>query len=454
MPSENEAGDTILDFVVVLRPLDFDSESEETLDQIHDLIPRNFQETLSEVLRGPTPSHQVKPTEYKEHQSNERPIFDGRYDFDNSQNTEGLPISLYHPVFAQFMTEFADEDLPVPKDVLLSTVDVVDVSSAIYSGGRNSENLRRENLVPCLSAAIGHTLERVSTLDGTKLDGAVVHQPAHAVKGESVALLLSQIKHEIGIEGSDPTIQGALSVRHFWAQTNRTNYRNATCCPTLILAVAGPWMAVFGAVFTDKLIIEPLTDLIRVVNLRMNSPHYRRIARLFHVFGNCLTSLAKYWDTLVVPSVPVTSMEHPRYFPHVKSYTSNNLTTSFQYLRPMDPQDTLCATFLAETTGPSRTRIVVKFVEQYGDEAHRLLADVDLAPKLLYRGPLDSSTDAPSYGSLRMVVMEEAEGTNAFVLYQDREAPDLFLTSVREAVHKLHAYGFVFGDLRRQDIMV
>ncbi|KAK0443808.1 hypothetical protein EV421DRAFT_1735533 [Armillaria borealis] len=81
---------------------------------------------------------------------------------------------------------------------------------------------------------------------------------------------------------------------------------------------------------------------------------------------------------------------------------------------------------------------------------HRLLADAGLAPKLLYHGPLDSSTDAPSYGSLRMVVMEEAEGTNAFVLYQDREALDLFLTSVRE----LHAYGFVFGDLRRQNIMV
>ncbi len=71
----------------------------------------------------------------------------------------------------------------MPKDVLLSTVDVVDMSSAIYSAGRKSENLRRENLVPCLSAAIGHFLEHVSNLD----DGAVVHQPAHAVKGESVA---------------------------------------------------------------------------------------------------------------------------------------------------------------------------------------------------------------------------------------------------------------------------
>ncbi|SJL13008.1 uncharacterized protein ARMOST_16444 [Armillaria ostoyae] len=85
---------------------------------------------------------------------------------------------------------------------------------------------------------------------------------------------------------------------------------------------------------------------------------------------------------------------------------------------------------------------------------HRLLADAGLAPKLLYHGPLGSSTDVPSYGSLRMVVMEEAEGTNAFVLYQDREVLDLFLASVREAVRELHAYGFVFGDLRRQNIMV
>ncbi|KAK0207037.1 hypothetical protein DFS33DRAFT_638382 [Desarmillaria ectypa] len=213
-------------------------------------------------------------------------------------------------------------------------------------------------------------------------------------------------------------------------------------------------MAVFGAVFTDKLIIEPLTDLIRVVNLRLDSPHYRRIARLFYVFGNYLTSLANYWDTLIIPSVPVTSMEHPRYFPHINSYISNNSTTSFRYLRPMDPQDTLCVTFLAETADPSRTRIVVKFVEQYGGEAHRLLADADLAPKLLYHGPLDSSTDAPSYGSLRMVVMEEVEGTNAFVQYQGRKAPESFVTSVREAVCRLHDHGFVFGDLRRQNIMV
>lgn len=195
-------------------------------------------------------------------------------------------------------------------------------------------------------------------------------------------------------------------------------------------------MAVFGAVFIDKLIIEPL-----------NSVHYRRIARLFYIFGNCLT-------TLFIPSMPLTSTENPCYFPHVNSFPLNNSITPFRYLRPMDPSDTLYVTFLAETTDPRHTRIVVKFVEQYGSEVHQLRADASLAPKLLYHGPLDSSTGAPSYGGLRMVVTEEVEGINAFDLYRDQEAPKPFLDSVREAVKVLHEHGFVFGDLRRQNIMV
>ncbi|KAK0203313.1 hypothetical protein DFS33DRAFT_1474383 [Desarmillaria ectypa] len=424
------------------------------LDQIHDLTPHNFRETVYEVLNGPTPSQQARSIYYKDHQSNKRPIFDGRYDVDNPKNTEGLPISLYNPVFAQFRTEFAKEDLPVPKEVMLATVEVVDVSSAIYSGNMLGEMCRRESLAPALSKAIGHSIEHTINPDNTEADGTILHQPKNAVNGTTVPLLLSEIRDEMGTGGSDPSIQGGLSVRYFWAQKNCTTYRNATCCPTFILAVAGPWMAVFGAVFTDKLIVEPLTDHIRVVDLNLNSPHYRRIARLFHVLRTCLASLADYWDTLVIPSVPVTSAIHPRYFPHVNSYTSNNSTTSFQYLRLTDPQSTLCVTFLAEIADPSRTRIVVKFVEQYGAEAHQLLADTDLAPKLLYHGPLDSSTDAPSYGSLRMVVMEEVQGTNACFLYLGRKAPESFVTSVRDAIRKMHDHGFVFGDLRHQNIMV
>ncbi|PBK82074.1 hypothetical protein ARMGADRAFT_1090628 [Armillaria gallica] len=163
--------------------------------------------------------------------------------------------------------DFANEDLPVPQEVILSTVEVVNKSSAIYSGSKKGEKYRRENLGPCLSAAIGHSIEHISNADGTELDGTILHRPANVANGESVALLLSEIKDEMGMGGSNPSIQGGLSVHHFWAQRNCTTYRNATYCPTLILTVAGPWMAVFGAVFINKLIIEPL-----------NSVHYRRIA--------------------------------------------------------------------------------------------------------------------------------------------------------------------------------
>jgi hypothetical protein len=40
--------------------------------------------------------------------------------------------------------------------------------------------------------------------------------------------------------------------------------RNNTCCPTFLFANAGPWFAILGAVFTDKVIAQRLTDYIWV----------------------------------------------------------------------------------------------------------------------------------------------------------------------------------------------
>jgi len=40
--------------------------------------------------------------------------------------------------------------------------------------------------------------------------------------------------------------------------------RNNTCCPTFLFANAGPWFAILGAVFTNKVIAQRLTDYIWV----------------------------------------------------------------------------------------------------------------------------------------------------------------------------------------------
>ncbi|KAK0202975.1 hypothetical protein DFS33DRAFT_1385339 [Desarmillaria ectypa] len=144
-------------------------------------------------------------------------------------------------------------------------------------------------------------------------------------------------------------------------------------------------------------------------------------------------------------------MKHPRYFPHIKSYTSNSLTISFRYLRPIDLEDARCATFLAETIGPCPTRIIVKSVEQYGYQAQRFPADANSA---LYHGVIDSSVDAPSNGSLLMVIMEDVVRMGAFFLFKDRPIPEWFIAEVYEDMRILHGCGFVLGNLRHQNIVV
>ncbi|GJJ11204.1 hypothetical protein Clacol_005436 [Clathrus columnatus] len=72
-------------------------------------------------------------------------------------------------------------------------------------------------------------------------------------------------------------------------------------------------------------------------------------------------------------------------------------TVRFEYLRPLEPEESLCVTFLAKQLTSESTDdklIVVKFVERYGEQAHRLLAAEKLAPELFYLGPLISPQEA------------------------------------------------------------
>jgi len=97
-------------------------------------------------------------------------------------------------------------------------------------------------------------------------------------------------------------------------------------------------------------------------------------------------------------------------------------------------------------------------------EAHQLLADAGMAPRLLYCGLLDGECDVRNAGSFTqvspgglyacpvdMVVMEYIEGDTvdkASVLPKDiREKAE-------KAIQKLHDAQLVFGDLRAVNVMV
>ena len=202
-----------------------------------------------------------------------------------------------------------------------------------------------------------------------------------------------------------------------------------------------------------------------------------RVDHLARVFGSlrlAIGALDGYYGRVSEdPNIPtlVLNEPHPRFFPHptrFKEYRAEADAelkwTEFEYI------DSPCAgltdvTFIAKVKSSDR-KLVIKFVEQYGVEAHQLLADAGMAPRLLYCGLLDGKCDVRNAGSrtrvnttsgglhacpVDMVVMEYIEGDTV-----DKIAvlPKDIREKTEKAIQKLHDGQFVFGDLRGPNVMV
>ena len=99
--------------------------------------------------------------------------------------------------------------------------------------------------------------------------------------------------------------------------------------------------------------------------------------------------------------------------------------------------------FLAEYKGET---VVVKFCERYGEDAHRMLADAGLAPRLRYCSKVA--------GGVFMVVMDFVDGWDAYSKFKYRDLPRTVLDDVQRALGKLHDAQLVYGDMRRPNIML
>jgi hypothetical protein len=227
--------------------------------------------------------------------------------------------------------------------------------------------------------------------------------------------------------------------------------RKRTCCPTFLIANAGAWFTILGAAFTDKWIVQRLTDFIWVgLSATLDEPHYNRVARIMDSLRRNVWKLHDYYSGLdVVATIP--NGLHPRYFPSVRAYLdATKSVITFDYIQPLE-SDSTCVTFLARTTSGTPKSIVVKFVQRYGEAAHRLLAKENLAPELLYYGRVGVQEGNPSYGHLRMVVMEYIDGET---LDKVKRIPPTSRDRIRHALSLLHKSDHVFGDLRQPNVMI
>jgi serine/threonine protein kinase len=226
-----------------------------------------------------------------------------------------------------------------------------------------------------------------------------------------------------------------------------------------MLAGGGPWMGILGGVFTDKIIVQRLTDLMWVGHSSTEEDaRVYRFARVLNALRTCLLQLQTYYNEIGAAQnlSLVPDRTHPRFYPHPVSFTDENgQLVHFEYLKTLEENDPACVTYKAKIS--EEDIIVVKFVSSYSEEVHKFLAAKGHAPRLRYYGPLPNAQERPhesfvksmlpglSLGPMQMVVMDYVSTC--------KEPPADARQQLEAILETLHIEGYVFGDLRHQNIL-
>lgn len=228
--------------------------------------------------------------------------------------------------------------------------------------------------------------------------------------------------------------------------------KKACFCPSFVIALAGPWVTILGAIFTSRSIFHRLTDYIWLGGGRViDDGHVMKVAKIFAALKDGMNCLSTYYKQ-ISESVPA---ELPSKFMLLAQscIVSNNKTITWTYLMHLKDGDPTSVVFLA-TDSADQQKLVVKFVERYGESAHRALMALNRAPELLYCGDVWASNIVASHGCdpRRMVVMKYVYGKTLEASVQ--KVSEEVRSVVRELVEELHQKGLVHGDIRRPNVLI
>jgi hypothetical protein len=217
-----------------------------------------------------------------------------------------------------------------------------------------------------------------------------------------------------------------------------------------LVAVGGPWLTIIGGIMTEYAVFQRLTDYVWLgIDSVFSDPHYRRIGRIMYALKRALDILDAYY--LALPAPKCSPQRLYSFEPSIDSYLDKDGTlVKFKYISKTEASPG-CVTFLAETQTETPRRIIVKFVERYNADAHQLVATVGLAPALYYCGKVGVRAEDPIYGHLKMVVVEFIQGST---LYNRQAFPASIVDHIKRALAVLHSNGYVFGNLRRPNILI
>ncbi|CAE6471454.1 unnamed protein product, partial [Rhizoctonia solani] len=392
----------------------------------------NAQARLLKALKKFNISTLSKPSHFRDFQVEGGNILNG-----HPLEAKGLPIGLFHPVFDSFEGRIDSPSFTATPLQLSSARALLAASQYLY-GKETGAGGRTETLKPLLNRLLGVFIQNSGVL-GTHSDGLVQAQTGGYQ-------MIMEVKNEIGVGGCDPSIQGAVAYANYWGDDRSEWMTRRCCCPSMILAIAGPWMCILGGIMLKQPVIQPLTPFFWFGDNLSAPLHIHYVAKVFASLAMSLSELRNFYDGLGMPSdIPRNPRRH---LPHPQHFTVEKQRVDIEYRALVVPGKAIYRA-VAQPEDGEAYKIIVKFAESYNALAHRLLASMGLAPELLFV----SSEDQEEFKVARriMVVMKE-------VPYKDLSTatsfPDCVHKDVSRALSALHQKNMVFGDLRPPNILV
>lgn len=404
---------------------------------------------LATTGRGSPPEAVNSENYYLNQENDEKCIINGHY-AQGSPLRIALPIELFHPVFAKFKTKRTDDTTPLPPDFLRHVAKFTNEVSQI-STEESERACRTRN---SLRAILNHSVVKFVNLNGTSADHIIANTNLPRFANDA-ALAIIEEEVELGT-GLDLSVRCAFSYNEHWCSVDREKLMLACFCPTFLIALGGSWINISGAIYTIAPIVEDFTGYVSLASSAPSndSAKITEVARILWALREALHELNKWYEQL-----PVPDNEYQRYFPLATSCKlQDGEMLSWTYEGPLNHQegraeDLSCPIFLATDTSDANRKLVIKFVDAYGKDAHELLAAHNLAPKLIYYGDVWPAQAAS--GRLKMVVMEYIKGVRLSKLCADGAAvPRPVYDDVQQALKLLHDAGMVHGDIRHPNIIV
>ncbi|KAH7096176.1 hypothetical protein BKA62DRAFT_783489 [Auriculariales sp. MPI-PUGE-AT-0066] len=395
------------------------------------------------IRQAPPPSTAVKDSHLKQNQhlGNQAALYNGR-----PATLTGPPLGVYHPVFARFwrLVEEREDAVLTPEHLRLAT-ELIDKSTEFYGDEKERLNAIRQ----CLETFIGDVVRTCA--NGREPDGGPL---IDTFAGRIMINPFIEIKKEIGAGSCDPFDQAAANYAQ-WVGKDKDrlpSIRQRSCMPAFLLAIAGPNLAIGGALLLDRPVIEQLTPWIplryrptvppRPDSVAPTHDQIQYIARVIVALRKCSDDLLEYYKTTLVSMPERTEFAVP--WPHLTKISDYEVV----YQERLQPTPSRCLFRATATARQDNTTIsvIVKFTYRYCREAHDVVYAKGAAPRLLYCAWDETVA--------QMVVMYEYIDATKVDHTRQQLSWDQSVSQLEDAVEAMHQKGFVHGDLRGPNILL